>query len=109
MKSARLHCPSCRRDFPLPPQQCPECGAQMILEPAKTGPSALAVILSLFLLLGPFGLGVLWRSDKFTRPAKWGLTVLVVAYTAVLVYAGYLAAVYLYQQVVAVTNALSSF
>jgi len=43
------------------------------------------VLVLLFLVLGPFGLPYLWRSPSFSRPLKVVLTVLVVAYLAVLV------------------------
>ncbi len=44
-----------------------------------------AVILSLFFVLGPFGLPLLYRSPKFTRPIKIVLTLAVLIYTAYLV------------------------
>ena len=43
------------------------------------------VILSLFFVLGPFGLPLLYRSPKFSRPVKILLTVAVIVYTAYLV------------------------
>ena len=49
--------------------------------------SRLAVILSLFFVLGPFGLPLLYRSPKFSRKIKILLTVAVVVYTFYLVFA----------------------
>ena len=46
-----------------------------------------AVVMSLFLVLGPFGLPLLYRSPKFSRTAKIVLTIATVAYTVYLVIA----------------------
>ena len=43
-----------------------------------------AVVVLLFLVLGPLGLPLLWRSPSFTRFWKITLTVAMVAYTALL-------------------------
>ena len=40
------------------------------------------VLLMLFVVLGPFGLPLLWKSPRFSRAIKIGLAVLVVVYTA---------------------------
>lgn len=45
----------------------------------------LWVLILLFLVLGPLGLPYLWRSEGFSRRSKIILTVLVLAYTALLV------------------------
>ncbi len=47
----------------------------------------LAVVLSLFFVLGPFGLPLLYRSPKFSRKMKILLTVAVVVYTFYLIFA----------------------
>ena len=39
------------------------------------------VLIMLFLVLGPFGLPLLWRSPRFNRPAKITLTVILAVYT----------------------------
>jgi len=44
-----------------------------------------AILVLLFVVLGPFGLPLLWRSPRFSRSMKLVLTVLTVAYTALLV------------------------
>jgi hypothetical protein len=46
----------------------------------------LAVIVSLFFVLGPFGLPLLYRSPKFSRKMKILLTVAVVVYTFYLIF-----------------------
>lgn len=43
-----------------------------------------AVLVLLFLVLGPVGLPLLWRSPSFTRGWKIVLTVAMVVYTALL-------------------------
>ena len=109
MKAVKLHCPACRRDMPVPPHKCPDCGGDMILEAAKTGASPLAVIILLFFVLGPLGLGILWRSERFTRPSKWALTVITLAYTAAVIWAGYAIIVATYNYVSNITGTLSSY
>jgi len=44
------------------------------------------VILALFLVLGPFGLPLLYKSPKFNKAAKIILTIVVIAYTLFLIY-----------------------
>ena len=44
------------------------------------------VILSLFFVLGPFGLPLLYKSPKFSRKLKTILTVAVVIYTSYLIF-----------------------
>jgi hypothetical protein len=44
-----------------------------------------AVVVLLFLVLGPLGLPLLWRSPSFTRGWKIVLTVAMVVYTALLI------------------------
>ena len=45
---------------------------------------AWSVVLLLFLVLGPFGLPLLWRSPNFPRGMKLALTIVVLAYSVVL-------------------------
>lgn len=44
-----------------------------------------AVLLLLFVVLGPFGLPFLWRSPSFSRGWKIALTVATVVYTVMLI------------------------
>ena len=44
-----------------------------------------AVVVLLFLVLGPFGLPLLWKSPSFTRGWKIVLTVAMVVYTVLLI------------------------
>ena len=68
------------------------------------GPGRLAVLLILFLALGPLGLGLLWRSQRFQRREKVLLTILVVVYTLLLAAAFYLVARYVYRMVATVMS-----
>jgi hypothetical protein len=43
-----------------------------------------AVVVLLFLVLGPLGLPLLWRSPSFSRSSKVVLTVAMLVYTALL-------------------------
>jgi hypothetical protein len=45
------------------------------------------VVLLLFLVLGPFGLPLLYRSPKFSKTSKIILTVVVMIYTSYLIFA----------------------
>lgn len=45
------------------------------------------VILLLFFVLGPFGLGLVYKSPRFNRAWKVTLTVIVTLYTLYLIYA----------------------
>ena len=44
------------------------------------------VVLLLVLVLGPLGLPLLYKSPKFGRTWKWGLTILTLLYTGYLVW-----------------------
>jgi hypothetical protein len=46
----------------------------------------MSVVLSLFFVLGPFGLPLLYRSPKFSRKMKIILTIAVVIYTSYLIF-----------------------
>jgi hypothetical protein len=46
----------------------------------------LSVILLLFLVLGPFGLPLLYKSPKFSKGSKILLTIAMVIYTVLLVF-----------------------
>lgn len=62
-------------------EACPRCGQPLV--PVGAVPSAARakwyhsvwfVLFMLFCVLGPFGLPLLWKSSRFTRGAKIGLT-----------------------------------
>jgi len=47
----------------------------------------ISVVLLLFLILGPFGLPLLYKSPKFSRTSKIILTIAVIIYTSYLIFA----------------------
>ena len=47
----------------------------------------VSVVLSLFFVLGPFGLPLLYKSPKFSRTLKIILTIAVIIYTSYLIFA----------------------
>jgi hypothetical protein len=47
----------------------------------------VGVVLLLFLVLGPFGLPLLYKSPKFSRTVKVILTIVVIVYTSYLIFA----------------------
>ncbi len=47
----------------------------------------VAVVLSLFFVLGPFGLPLLYKSPKFSKGLKIALTIIVIIYTSYLIFA----------------------
>ena len=48
--------------------------------------SPVSVVLSLFFVLGPFGLPLLYKSPKFSRTLKIILTIAVMIYTSYLIF-----------------------
>ena len=48
--------------------------------------SPVSVVLSLFFVLGPFGLPLLYKSPKFSRTSKIILTIAVMIYTSYLIF-----------------------
>ena len=47
----------------------------------------ISVVLLLFFVLGPFGLPLLYQSPKFSKTLKIMLTVVVIVYTSLLIFA----------------------
>jgi hypothetical protein len=48
--------------------------------------NSIIVVLLLFFILGPFGLPLLYKSPKFTRTSRIILTIVVIVYTAFLIF-----------------------
>ena len=46
----------------------------------------VSVVLSLFFVLGPFGLPLLYKSSRFSRKSKMILTIAVIVYTSYLIF-----------------------
>jgi hypothetical protein len=62
-------------------------GEALRAEPVAWYYSPAAVLVALFVVLGPLALPLLWKSPRFTVAAKVGLTVIVCTYTAVVCWA----------------------
>ena len=106
MNDLSFHCPSCSHNLTLPAQKCPRCGSDMVpAKPARRISRSLIIFL-LFCVIGPFGLGLLWRSDEFSDGAKWTLTLAVVVYTIVLLWVGYLVCAWALAEI---TQAMNQF
>ena len=86
-----LHCPDCGHNAVLPPQRCPVCGDVMRTGAPKRTMSPIIVILLLAFVLGPFGFGMLWRSNRFSVAWKIALTVATLAWTIFLLWGAYAA------------------
>src|SRR5690348_6406609 len=76
----------------IPPLEPSPLGAQNDVVPSPEPPVRLKwyyrpiwVLVLLFLVLGPLGIPYLWKSKGFSQRSKIILTVLVLAYTALLV------------------------
>ena len=85
-------CPSCKQPMLADGAVCPRCGQPLVLIGAaptaarvKWYHSVWFVLFMLFFVLGPFGLPILWKSPRFGRSAKIGLTVAVGVYCVWLV------------------------
>ena len=59
----------------------PNPGAEMSESRSSWYHDVWFVLFMLFIVLGPFGLPLLWRSPRFNRTAKIVLTITVAAYT----------------------------
>ena len=58
----------------------------------------ISVVLSLFFVLGPFGLPLLYKSPKFSKKVKIILTIAVIIYTSYLIFVSLEIARELYQR-----------
>jgi len=88
-------CTKCRSPIDKRDSFCRFCGArQHVTDPFYYHP--VWILLLALLVLGPFALGLVWRSQQMTRAVKYVMTAIILAYTAVTFYAGYviIAAIY---------------
>ena len=44
------------------------------------------VLMMLFIVVGPFGLSLVWKNPRFSQKWKWAITVAVIVYTLWLIY-----------------------
>jgi len=97
----KIVCPRCLRLLDVGDRFCRQCGAPLKGSPAAASPARPAVVpaqsrtswaenrivvlVVLFLVLGPLGLPMLWRSRQFSLFWKVVLTTIVLGLTLVLV------------------------
>ena len=62
------------------------------------------VILALFLVLGPFGLPLLYKSPEFNNASKILLTFIVIVYTSLLIYGTFEIGRFTYEKIVELQN-----
>jgi hypothetical protein len=67
------------------------------------------VILALFVVLGPFGLPLLYKSPKFNKAAKIILTIVVIAYTLFLIYGTFEIGKFTYEKIEELKNISETF
>ena len=86
-------CPRCDGPIDSDDRFCRRCGAALGARVQPPGnkrsdwsESRAVVLLMLFAALGPLALPMLWRSRSFTVGAKLGLTVAVIAATALAIW-----------------------
>jgi hypothetical protein len=91
MESARA-CPACETVLPAAALFCSRCGLRLDgSKPAATSAESKwyynvwFVLFMLFLILGPFGLPLVWKNPRFSRLTKLVLTLTMALYTVLLV------------------------
>lgn len=88
-----MRCPECQAKLVAAARFCHRCGTKL---PPDTADSLapwyyepLFILLAIFLVLGVFGLPLLWKSPRFSSRQKVGVTVLTVVYTVAILWAFY--------------------
>ena len=90
-ESAMDVCVGCGAAVSAAGKFCSHCGRPFGTAPAsqerpsKWYHNIWFVLFMLFFVLGPFGLGLVWRNPRFGRGAKITLTLVMVVYTVALV------------------------
>ncbi len=88
-QSNRTACPGCGAVAASLSRFCSACG--LLLDPSapeaasprgKWHHNVWFVLVMLFLVLGPFGLPLVWKNPRFSPSVKWMLTLLTFVYTA---------------------------
>ncbi len=62
------------------------------------------VLLALFVVLGPFGLPLLYKSPKFNKLSKIILTIVVIVYTLLLIYGTLEMVIFTYEKIEALQD-----
>ena len=82
-------CASCGALMTAAANFCDQCGTIRGASAASAPPAPKArwyynvwfVLATLFFVLGPFGLPLVWKNPRFSRPVKIGLTLAMALYT----------------------------
>jgi ribosomal protein L40E len=88
-------CPACEAELPVIADRCPHCGTACgragLPVAARAARERMLdnrwfVLILLFGVTAGFGLPLLWCSRGFSRHAKWAWSVVVIAYTALVLW-----------------------
>ena len=89
MEGVQRMCPVCGDAVAAEANFCGRCGRSLsaTASPAKGRwyHNIVFVLVMLFFVLGPFGLPLVWKNPRFSRPVKLILTALTIGYTLWLV------------------------
>lgn len=90
-------CRTCGRAIDGHDLFCRYCGTrQVVTDPFYYHP--VWILLLAFLVLGPLALPLVWRARAMGREMKFALTAIIVAYSAVTFYYGYILIAAIYRQ-----------
>ncbi len=90
-------CTKCRSPIDTRDAFCRFCGArQRQSDPFYYHP--VWILLLAFLVLGPFALGLVWRSQQMTLAVKYAMSAIILAYTAVTFYFAYILIALIYKE-----------
>lgn len=90
-------CRKCRQSIGAADAYCKHCGTrQSVTDPFYYHPVWILVLA--FTVLGPFALGLVWRSQRMNSTTKATLAAIIIAYTAVSFYAAYALFATLYRE-----------
>ncbi len=83
-------CRLCGMTTETPAAFCSQCGNALTGAPVATAPKSkwyhnLLVVFGMLVMLGPFGLPLVWKNPRLGRGMKWGLTLVTIAVTVWLV------------------------
>lgn len=86
--SVKTPCRKCRNPIDRNDAYCRYCGTSQSRSEAFYYHPVWILLLA-FLVLGPFALGLVWRSRRMDRPTKIVLATVILVYSAVSLYAVY--------------------
>tara|TARA_R110001592_G_scaffold23088_1_gene91083 strand:- start:255 stop:626 length:372 start_codon:yes stop_codon:yes gene_type:complete len=98
-------CRKCRQPIGGNDAFCRYCGTrQQVTDPFYYHP--ISILLLAFFVLGPFALGLVWRSQSMDRTMKIILAILILTYSAASFYALYVVGMAMYQELSALNQIL---